>query len=346
MFLRGCDFIGVNKLDMKQSNALTVLWALRSCKTSTIKDLAQITGLSFATVCNILNGFVESGEVILGNMQSTTGGRPSQAYTFHAEYAYVLALSTRIRNGKNIISASVGNLYGEIVWQEEQNFDTIQLTSFESIIESSLQAYPSICIVAFSLPGIERNGVILINDYTELVGISFTKHFQSKYQLSVVIENDVNTAVFGYARKIEAVSVLVGIYFPRAFGPGAGTVIDKIILKGSCGFAGEVCLLPIGIDWLTIDYENPKEVGPAISRLISIFCGTVNPDQVVLYGDFFNDALIDVIKQEIPNQAIGNIFPDIDYTSDLDNDIIAGLFALALSEYQYGVRGKDHQWIK
>ncbi len=338
--------MGVNMLDMKQSNALTVLWALRSCKTSTIKEIAQITGLSFATVCNVLNGFVESGEVILGDMHSATGGRPSQAYTFQAEYAHVLALSTRIRNGKNIISASVGNLYGEVVWKIEQSFDTIQLTSFEAMIESSLQAYPSICIVAFSLPGIERNGVILINDYQELVGISFAEHFQTKYQLSVVIENDVNTAVFGYSRKTEAVSVIVGIYFPRAFGPGAGTVIDKIILKGSKGFAGEVCLLPIGIDWLSVNYENPLEVGAAISKLISIFCGTINPDRVVLYGDFFNDAIIEAIQQEAPSQEIRNIFPDIDYTSDLDEDIISGLFALALSEYQYGVRGKYQQWNK
>lgn len=329
--------MGVNMLDMKQNNALTVLWALRSCKTSTIKDIAQITGLSFATVSNVLNGFVESGEVILGDMHGATGGRPSQVYTFHADYAHVLALSTRIRNGKNIISASVGNLYGETVWQLEKSFDTIQLTSFEAMIESSLRAYPSICIVAFSLPGIERNGIIMINDYKELVGISFTEHFQSKYQLSVVIENDVNTAVFGYARKTEAVSVIVGIYFPRAFGPGAGIVIDKIILKGSCGFAGEVCLLPIGIDWLSINYDNPQEVGAAISKLISIFCGTLNPDRVVLYGDFFNDTVIEAIKQEVPTQDLRNVFPDIDYTSDLDADIISGLFAMALSDYKYGV---------
>lgn len=344
--MRGCDFIAVNMLDMKQNNALTVLWALRSSKTSTIKDMAQITGLSFATVCNVLNGFVESGEVILGDLHCATGGRPSQAYTFYAEYAHVLALSTRIRNGKNMIIACVGNLYGEIVWQMEQSFDMIQLTSFETIIESSLRAYPTIRIVAFSLPGIERNGVILANDYKELEGISFTEHFQSKYQLSVVIENDVNTAVFGYARKTEAVSVIVGIYFPRAFGPGAGIVIDKMILKGFCGFAGEVCLLPIGIDWLSINYENPQEVGSAISRLISIFCGTVNPERVVLYGDFFTDALNEAIKQEIPTQTIRNIFPEIDYTSDLDSDIISGLFALALSEYQYVVRGKNHPWNK
>ncbi len=335
--------MGVTMLDMKQSNAQTILWNLCSCKTSTIKDMAQITGLSFATVGNILNSFVENGEVILGEMHSATGGRPSQAYTFNAEYAHVLALSARVRNGKNIISASIANLYGEAVWQTEQSFDHIQLTSFEIMIDSSLRAYPTISIVAFSLPGVERDGVILANDYTELEGISFREHFQRKYQLPVVIENDVNAAVFGYGRNLEAVSVIVGIYFPRYFGPGAGIVIDGKILKGSGGFAGEVTLLPLGIDWLSINYGKPQEVGLAISRLISIFCGIVNPGHIVLYGDFFTDALKEAIEQEIPTQAIRNIFPSIIYESDLDADIIAGLIAQAVSAYQSGLRGKYQQ---
>ncbi len=332
--------MGINMLDMKQNNAYTVLSTLRSSKTSTIKDMAQMTGLSFATVGNVLNGFVERGEVILGEMHSATGGRPSQVYTFNAEYAHVLALSARIRNGQNIISACVGNLYGEAVWQTEQCFDTIRLTSFETILESSLQAYPTISIAAFSLPGIEQNGVILMNDYSDLEGISFNEYFQTKYQLSVVIENDVNAAVLGYGSKTEAVSVLAGIYFPRFFGPGAGTVIDNKIVKGFNGYAGEISLLPIGIDWLSINYEDPQEVGTAISRLLSIFCCTVNPERIVLYGDFFTDALKEAIIQEISALVLRNIFPSLDYTGDLDSDIISGLFELALSAYQSGTSGK------
>ncbi len=335
--------MGINMLDMKQSNAQTVLWTLCSCKTSTIKDMAQRTGLSFATVGNILNGFVESGEVIPGEMYSATGGRPSQAYTFNAEYAHVLALSARVRVGKNVITACVGNLYGETVWQTEQYFDSIRLAGFETMTDSSLGAYPTISIVSFSLPGVERDGVILTNDYTELEGISFTEHFQRKYRLPVIIENDVNAAVFGYGRSLEAVSVIVGIYFPRYFGPGAGIMIDGKILKGSGGYAGEVVLLPLGIDWLSINYENPQEAGSAISGLISIFCGIVNPDHVVLYGDFFTDALKAAIEREIPTPAVRNIFPSIVYQRDLDSDIIAGLTARAVAAYRSGLRGKYQQ---
>ena len=333
--------MGINMLDMKQSNAQTVLWTLCSCRTSTIKDMTQMTGLSFATVGNILNSFVESGEVTLGEMHSTTGGRPSQAYSFNAEYAHVLALSARVQNGRNIITACVGNLYGEQVWQTEQYFDTVQITSFETMIDSSLSVYPTIKILSFSLPGVERNGVIIFNDYKELEGILFSDHFQNRYHLPVLIENDVNAAVFGYSRNKKSVSVIVGIYFPKDFGPGSGIMIEGKILKGASGYAGEVNLLPLGIDWVSLNYDNPQEIGTAIAKLISVFCGTINPNQIVLYGDFFTDALKEAIRQGIPSQELRDIFPIIVYQSDLNTDIITGSITQAVSAYQTGLSVKQ-----
>lgn len=334
--------MGINMFDMKQRNAHTVLWSLCARKSATIRDLAQMTGLSFATVGNILTHFVESGEVLPGGQVSDTGGRPSQVYAFNAEYAHVLALSARVRSGKHLIHACVGNLYGEVVWQVEQCFDAIRLASFECMVDACLRAYPTIRMLSFSLPGVERGGVILMNDYKELEGIPFASHFQENYQLPVLIENDVNAAVFGYGKNMDSASVVVGIYFAKSFGPGAGILIDGKILKGSGGYAGEVILLPLGIDWLSIGYENPQEAGPAISRLISVFCAIVNPDHVVLYGDFFTGALKEAIQQAVPAQAARELFPPITYRSDLDADMIAGLIAQAVSAYRSGVYGSSH----
>lgn len=337
--------MGINMYDMKQRNADTVLWALRSCKTSTTKDLAQMTGLSFATVANLLNNFIESGEVKLGEQFSATGGRPSQEYIFNAEYAHVLAISARVQSGKNIIRACIANLYGRIIWQTEQCFDNIQLTCFEDRIDLCLHAYSTIRILSFSLPGTEHNGRIITNDYKELEGIFFTGHFQNKYQMPVVLENDVNMAVFGYGKgmKSNSNSAIVGIYFPRSFNPGAGIMIDGKILKGTYGYAGEVAYLPLGIEWVKIDYENPQVIGPAIIKLISTFVSIINPNDVVLYGDFFTDALKQTIERIIPTQDIGEIFPFISYRSDLDSDIISGLIIQAISAYESGLHLKYQQ---
>lgn len=328
--------MGTNMLDMRKNNSDAILWNLCSCKSSTVKDLAQMTGLSYATVGNLINDLVSNGEVTLGKMFSSTGGRPSQFYTFNAEYAHVLVLSARIKKGINIIHASVANLYGDIVWQTEQCFENIQVTSFDSLIVLALHSYPTINSLSFSLPGVEHNGIILTNDYSDLRGVSFTDYFKEKYNLPVIIENDVNAAVAGYDKSKEngSASAIVGIYFPQYFNPGAGIVIDGKVLKGDLGFAGEVSLLPLCVDWLAIDYENPQEVGTEIAKLISVFNCIINPKSIVLYGDFFTDSVKDTIGKGITTQTLFNIFPTIVYQSDLETDIINGLITQALLAYK------------
>jgi len=87
-----------------------------------------------------------------------------------------------------------------------------------------------------------------------------------------------------------------------------------------------VALLPLGIDWLSIDYEKTLEVGPEISKLISIFCSIKNPKFIFIY-DFFTEAEKEMLQREITTQVIRSIFPSIpikviyycriDYTGDI-----------------------------
>lgn len=326
--------MGINMLDLKKSNAQTVLWKLRDLRAATIKELAQLTGLSFATVANILAGFVEEGQVLLGEMQSGTGGRPSQTYLFNAEFSHLLAVSVQVKDGKNVILACVGNLYEEIVWRTEQYLSEIELSSLEAVVELALESYPSISILAFSLPGVEHQGVILTIDYEDLEGVMFSQHFYDKHGLPVLVENDVNAALYGYSKMINSASVNVGIYFPRYFNPGAAILVDGKVLKGAHGFAGEVRHLPIDIDWPTLDYDDPEMVGAAIVKLIKVFGYIVNPDHLILYGDFFTESVRQVIELSLPKHATHDLIPSPVYTNDLESHIMTGLMAQAVEIYK------------
>ncbi len=325
--------MGVNVLHMKQSNVHTVLWALYSCGYSTVKDLAHMTGLSFATVGSILNGLVKNGQVTLGEQVSATGGRPSQTYAFCAEHAHVLAVSGRIRNEKDILNAYVGNLYGDIVWQTEQYFEDIDVASFEHLIDVCLKAYPNIRALAFSLPGVENDGLILSNNYKKLEGVFFTRHFEKKYCLPVITQNDVNAAVFGYSRNMEPDRIIAGIFIPGYSAPGVGLKINGKVIKGARGYAGEASLLPLQIDWLTIDYQNPPEIGAAVAKLLSIYCSVVNPSHMVLYGDFFTQAVQDAIEREIPD-GLREVYPSVEYKNDYESDVVSGLVTQAIAAYR------------
>lgn len=326
--------MGINMLDVKQANARAILWELRALKTASIKDLSERTGLSFATVANVLSGFLETGEVLLGELLAGTGGRPSQTYLFNAEYAHILALSAQVRDDTHLIRACVGNLYGEAIAQKEQVFTNIDLASFEEIIVSALDDYPTIKVLAFAVPGVVRDGVILSNDYPALESLALPSHCQARFGLPAVVSNDVNAALMGYAAEAEPEPVIVGIYFPKHFHAGSAIMVDGQVLEGHSGWAGEVKLIPWEIDWVAVDYRNPQEIGPAIARLIGVFCAVVNPSKVVLYGDFFTEPVKQAIAGSIPTEALKKIFPPIVYGRNLDEDIIRGLFAQGLAAYK------------
>ncbi len=100
-----------------------------------------------------------------------------------------------------------------------------------------------------------------------------------------------------------------------------------------------MALMPLGIDWLTMDFDDPQQIGPAVARMLCILCSILNPNHVVLYGDFFTDALQQAIWQAIQTQEVRSIFPILNYQSDFDADISAGLIAQAISVYRAGYEG-------
>ncbi|MGI6640030.1 MAG: ROK family protein [Limnochordia bacterium] len=281
--------MGINMLDVKQANAQAVLWELWAHRAASVRYLAQRTGLSFATVGSILAEFVETGEVILGDLVSGTGGRPSQAYVFNAEFAHVLALSAQVRSDTHMIRACVGNLYGETIAEREYPFAQISLESFGEAVAAALNAHPTIKVLACAIPGVVRDGVVVVNDYPALDGTAFPEYFREKYGVHTVVSNDVNAALMGYAAETEPGPVIVGIYFPKHFDPGSAVMVNGKVLEGDAGWAGEVKLLPWDVDWLAVDYQDPLAIGPAIARLIGVFCAVVNPGKIVLYGDFLSE---------------------------------------------------------
>ena len=85
--------MGINMLDVKQANAQAVLWELWAHRAASVPILRSAQGLASQQWAASSLSLWETGEVILGDLVSGTGGRPSQAYVFNAEFAHVLAPS-------------------------------------------------------------------------------------------------------------------------------------------------------------------------------------------------------------------------------------------------------------
>lgn len=280
-----------NTLLMKEVNKNLVRESLKLLRKATKQELALKTGLSVVTVNSLLVDMIREGEAYEGEMVPSNGGRPSLQYCYNVNFSHGIVLFGRQKENRNCIHMAVVNLAGEIVYEEESFHEDILVDSFDEMIDRGLEKVPSVSILGFGLPGEEEDGVVTINDYSNLVGSSFMKHYKEKYQVPVIFINDVNGAVNGYYhyKAPGGMRNIAGLYFPRLYEPGAGLVLGGEVYTGYKSFAGEIGKLPVGVDWLNLDYGSREKVREAVGKLVAAFSCIMAPEQIVLYGDFFEE---------------------------------------------------------
>ena len=327
---------------MKEINIHLVRRTLKEMREATKQQIAEATGLSTVTVATILHQLIEESRVIDAGFIASAGGRPAQRFRFNENHSHVLVLFTHERDGQDVLYVRVANLNGAAVYEVETPLAEINLHTCEPYIDAALQAYASIAAIGFGLPGVEFGGQVLGADYPALTGTAFLAHYQARYHLPMIFENDVNAACVGYCRRnqIASEAATMYLYFPQKYAPGGGIYIDGKLYRGFSNYAGEVAGMPLGINWLDPAlYTSPERVCEAIATLIEAISLLLNPQSVILYGAFLTDTHLDDIRQRCAARQPANSIPHLslatDFTLDFQNGIIEE--ALALLEPQFPI---------
>ena len=325
-----------NTTYMKELNKNQVRQQLRVMGKATKPELAAQTGLSVVTINSLIMELEAEGEVKKGENVPSNGGRPSVQYIYNENFKYAVIIYGHQRNNQNLIQLLVINLYGQCVERKSEYFSKVEVNSFDCWLEDIFKKYEKIGLIAFGLPGEEVNGTITINDYPDIIGKEFMSHYKETYQVPVIFENDINAAVSGYYFYgiSEDVKNVVGIYFPRIYGPGAGIMIEGKIYRGAYHFAGEFARLPIDCSWEDLDYTKEAEVEAYIGKILTISSCVLAPDCFVLYGDFWTEkikaGLNEMLEQFMRNQFQVKLV----FKENLEEDFEQGMVKLALDELE------------
>lgn len=319
-----------NAIVMKEINTNLVRRVLKIKREATRHQIAEATGLSTVTVASILQKLIEENMVFDAGLVASMGGRPSQLFRFNEEHSHVLVLFTHEEKGLDVLYIRIANLAGVPVYEKEVPLSDIHLNTFEAFIDMALEEYSSIRAIGFGLPGVELNGRVLGADYPALAGTQFIEHYQKRYQLPVIFENDVNAACVGYCRahQIESEAATLYLYFPQKYPPGGGIYIDGKLYKGFSNFAGEIAGMPVGIDWHDPAlYQSPERICTAISKVITAINMLLNPHSIILYASFLTDAHLLEIQQRCERYQPANSLAALqladDFTLDYQNGMIA-----------------------
>lgn len=315
---------------MRQINLDTVRRVIKENKKATKRQLANGTGLSVVTINSLVDVLLENGEILVDELEVSSGGRPATIYSFNEEYSLALVIYTTEVEMRDLTHVAVVNLYGEVMEGNEMALDEISEHSFDLIIEEMMKKYPNIKSIGVGMPGQEIRGKMEISDYISLEGKAFVEQLKNQFQLPVVFENDINAAILGYctANRCEDKNV-VGIYLPEKYPLGVGIFINGDIYKGKDGFAGEAKFLPDGFDWKNPAFVS-ENISVALKKLILTFTCILNPDILVIFRENLTEAAIDPIIEDCKKMIIPNVIPDIALSNDFGRDFAEGIKQISL----------------
>lgn len=328
--------IGGNAVVIKEININLVRNTLKAKGQGTKQEIAKETGLSFVTVGAALQFLLSQNEIFETKMSPSNGGRPAQQYCYNYDYNYALILYPLEAEDKTLIHASIVNLAGTSVFENDFEVDTISLKSFENIITPLLKKYPLVKVIGFGHHGVEVDGEIIVSGYKELIGTFFLEHFSTLYNLKIIIQNDVNSAAIGFGKRRVTKEDYTTIYlhFPETREPRAGILINGKLFKGRTNYAGEFSSAPIGIDWNKNLYESFEEICEAIAKLIVISCSMLNPNTVIINGYFLTPEHILNISKKCREIIPKNIVPRIFRSENFNSDYKSGLIIETLEELE------------
>lgn len=321
---------------MKKMNRKTLRKTLRKCQTATKPELAAMTGLSVVTTNALIAELVQSGEVMENGLIPSEGGRPSMQYQYNNHFCHVVILYCYQKQGSTFARCIVSDLIGKSVWKAEQYYREIELDSFFQLLDRAFQEVSGICMIAFGLPGEAMNRVVTINDYEKLVGREFFRCYEERYHVPVLFENDVNAMTYGYycGHRSQEEEVVVGIYFPKRYIPGAGIILNQRIYYGTNHFAGEMARLPVPIPWEKLNYDSEEEVFTELKCILEIFCCTFAPAKVILYGDFLTASIMERLREFTEEFLKHSFCVEIERAESIEKDYEEGLIHLVLASLE------------
>lgn len=231
---------------LRRANERRVVDVLRSEGTRTQAELARATGLSAASVSNIVRGLRAAGTVLVRNTSSN--GRRAKAITLVRQPGAVVAVDFTAGG----VRVAVGDSDGNMLAREEIGYDVasdaergVRRAAWlaETILLRSRVDRGTVSSVVASIPGPIDPGtgeVGGISCLTRWAGFRPAKALTERLGLEVLAENDANLAVLAEQHRGAGVGAEHVVHLVISDGVGAGIMMSGQLFRGAGGTAGEI----------------------------------------------------------------------------------------------------------
>ncbi|MGN0411263.1 MAG: ROK family protein [Candidatus Fimousia sp.] len=284
--------------------------------------LSEETGISKTTCTTILKEMEAQGFLMQKACYASTGGRPGKQYQLNKDYQHSCLID--IKNGKYVqIIIEVRNLYSEIIKTNWGEFQEFKLEYLYQMLDEIMAQDSFVSVIAVSIPGVvDQNGSIGQCDIKTLEKQNLKTILEEKWDVKVVVENDVNLAVVGYHQGEES---LVFLYQPQCMYSGCGIMLNHCLYRGNTLFAGEVGYLASCFGRQPEDRGSAKEL--LIHQLVALIC-ILNPKTIAICS--FYGFEITEITEELKKYIDRNHFPELLIEENMESYILKGLMEASI----------------
>ncbi|MEV0966828.1 ROK family transcriptional regulator [Streptomyces sp. NPDC049910] len=245
-----------SQTSLHRANLERVVRAVRLAGSLTQAEIARSTGLSAATVSNIVRELREGGTVEV--TPTSAGGRRARSVSLSGDAGMVVGVDF----GHTHLRVAIGNLAHQVLAEESepldvdassaQGFDRAELL-VKRLIEATGINPDKIVGVGLGVPGpidVESGTLGSTAILPGWSGINPSRELSGRLGVPVYVDNDANLGalgelVWGSGRGVKDLA-----YIKVASGVGAGLVIEGQIYRGPGGTAGE-------IGHITLDESGP-----------------------------------------------------------------------------------------
>ncbi len=241
---------------LHRANLERVVRAVRLAGSLTQAEIARTTGLSAATVSNIVRELRDGGAVEV--TPTSSGGRRARSVSLSGDAGIVVGVDF----GHSHLRVAVGNLAHQVLAEESEPID-VDVSAAEGLdraeelvgrlVESTGIGREKVIGVGLGVPGPIDVGTGVLGSTSILPGwsgINPREELSGRLGMPVYVDNDANLGalgevVWGAGRGLRDLA-----YIKVASGVGAGLVINGRIYRGPGGTAGE-------IGHITLDESGP-----------------------------------------------------------------------------------------
>ncbi|WP_250305676.1 ROK family transcriptional regulator [Streptomyces sp. A 4/2] len=245
-----------SQTSLHRANLERVVRAVRMAGSLTQAEIARSTGLSAATVSNIVRELKDGGTVEV--TPTSAGGRRARSVSLSGSAGIVIGVDF----GHTHLRVAVGNLAHQVLAEESEPLD-VDASSAEGfgraeelvnrLITATGIGADKVVGVGLGVPGpidVESGTLGSTSILPGWSGINPSDEFAARLGVPVYVDNDANLGALGELVWGSGRGVRDLAYIKVASGVGAGLVIDGQIYRGPGGTAGE-------IGHITLDESGP-----------------------------------------------------------------------------------------